>query len=117
MAKKRELSVLETGKVLYLPAARIRPNPAQPRRVFDPEALQELAQSIRQYGVLQPLSVRRTPGGYELVAGERRLRAAGLAGLETVPCLLVSVSDEDSGLLALIENLQRRDLDYLEQAA
>ena len=78
MAKTKRLSVLESGRVLYLPAARIRPNPLQPRKHFDAGALQELAESIRQYGVLQPLTVRRLEGGYELVAGERRLRAARL---------------------------------------
>ena len=80
MAKTKRLSVLESGRVLYLPAARIRPNPLQPRKHFDAGALQELAESIRQYGVLQPLTVRRLAGGYELVAGERRLRAARQIG-------------------------------------
>ena len=108
MAKTKRLSVLESGRVLYLPAARIRPNPLQPRKHFDAGALQELAESIRQYGVLQPLTVRRLAGGYELVAGERRLRAA--------PCLLADVDEESSGMLALVENLQRRDLDYIEEA-
>ena len=66
---------METGRVVFLPIRAIRPNPMQPRRVFRPEALDELAESIRAQGVLQPLSVRRTAGGYELIAGERRLRA------------------------------------------
>ena len=109
-------SVLQTGRVLFLPLGAIRPNPAQPRSVFDAAGLQELAASIRQYGVLQPLSVRKKGSGFELVAGERRLRVAGLAGLREVPCLLVSADDQDAGLLALVENLQRRDLDYIEQA-
>ena len=93
-----------------------RPRDAQPRKHFDAGALQELAESIRQYGVLQPLTVRRLAGGYELVAGERRLRAARLAGLSEVPCLLADVDEESSGMLALVENLQRRDLDYIEEA-
>lgn len=109
-------TVLQPGRVLFLPLGSIRPNPAQPRKIFEAAALQELAASIRQYGVLQPLSVRRQSGWFELVAGERRLRAAGLAGLREVPCLIVSASDQDAGLLALVENLQRRDLDYIEQA-
>ena len=117
MPKTRSPSVLGSGRVLYLPTARIRPNPLQPRRHFDAAGLQELAESIRQYGVLQPLSVRKTDGAYELVAGERRLRAARLAGLDEVPCLLVSACEEVSGMLALVENLQRRDLDYMEEAA
>ena len=117
MPKTKSPSVLESGRVLYLPTARIRPNPLQPRRHFDTGGLQELAASIRTYGILQPLTVRRRNGEYELVAGERRLRAARLAGLSEVPCILLSVDDEESGLLALIENLQRRDLDFIEEAA
>ena len=107
---------METGRVVFLPAKAIRPNPAQPRKVFREEALTELAESIRQHGVLQPLSVRRVGGGYELVAGERRLRAAKLAGLKEIPCILIDVNMEDAGLIALIENLQRRDLDFVEEA-
>ena len=92
-------------------------NPNQPRRYFDPEAIATLAESIRQYGVLNPLTVRRTGnGGYELVAGERRLRAARVAGLTDVPCLLINADGEDSSVLALVENLQRRDLDFFEEA-
>ena len=92
-------------------------NPNQPRRYFDPEAIATLAESIRQYGVLNPLTVRRTAnGGYELVAGERRLRAARVAGLTDVPCLLINADGEDSSVIALGENLQRRDLDFFEEA-
>ena len=76
-------------KVLWLPAAEIRPNPMQPRRTFEETGLRELAESIRRHGILQPLTVRRTAAGWELVAGERRLRAAQLAGLREVPCLCV----------------------------
>ena len=103
-------------KVLWLPAAEIRPNPMQPRRTFEETGLRELAESIRRHGILQPLTVRRTAAGWELVAGERRLRAAVLAGLETVPCLEAEVDGRASALLALVENLQRRDLHYLEEA-
>ena len=113
---KARSGALQGGRVVFLPLSSIRPNPAQPRTVFDAQGLQELAASIRQYGVLQPLTVRKKAGFFELVAGERRLRAAGLAGLCEVPCLLVSFDDQDAVLLALVENLQRRDLDYLEQA-
>ena len=116
MPKTRSPSVLGSGRVLYLPTARIRPNPMQPRKHFDTGGLQELAGSIRQYGVLQPLTVRKAGGAYELVAGERRLRAARLAGLTEVPCLLADVDEEASGMLALVENLQRRDLDFIEEA-
>ena len=92
-------------------------NPNQPRKYFDPEAIAQLAESIRQYGVLNPLTVRRAPGGgYELVAGERRLRAARVAGLNDVPCLVIAADNEDSSAMALVENLQRRDLDFFEEA-
>lgn len=103
-------------RVLRLRSDEIRPNPRQPRRVFEERGLRELAASIRRHGILQPLTVRRTGGGWELVAGERRLRAARLAGLETVPCIEAEVDEEESALLALIENLQRRDLHYFEEA-
>ena len=102
--------------VLSLPVEDIGPNPFQPRQVFDRRGLEELAESIRQYGVISPLSVRWRGGQYELVAGERRLRAARLVGLERVPCILLDVDGADSGAIALVENLQRQDLDYIEQA-
>lgn len=104
-------------QVLELPIQSIRPNPHQPRQVFEPGALSELSQSIAQAGILQPLTVRRTPDGWELIAGERRLRAAQMAGLTTVPCLPVESDESTSSLLALIENLQREDLDVWEEAA
>ena len=96
-------------RVLDLPIDALRPNPNQPRIEFDEASLRSLSDSIRRYGILQPLTVRRTDEGYELIAGERRLRE--------VPCLLARSSEEESALLALIENLQRRDLHYLEEAA
>ena len=107
---------METGRVMFLPARSIRPNPAQPRKVFRPEALQELSDSIRQHGILQPLSVRRVEGGYELIAGERRLRAAQMAGLTELPCIVMQMDDKESGMAAMIENLQRQDLDFIEEA-
>lgn len=116
MPKNRNKNYMETGRVCYLPVESIRPNPTQPRRIFDSAQLRELADSIKQYGVIQPLSVRRRTDGYELVAGERRLRAAKLAGLSEVPCILLAVDEEQSGLIALVENLQRRDLDFIEEA-
>ena len=103
-------------RVLQLPVSAIRPNPMQPRRVFEEAGLQELADSVKQHGILQPLTVRRTGRGWEVVAGERRLRAAKLAGLVTVPCLETSADDRQSALLALVENLQRQDLHYFEEA-
>ena len=103
-------------RVRNIPLAELHPFKDHPFKVKDDEAMMETADSIRQYGVLQPLTVRRLAGGYELVAGERRLRAARLAGLSEVPCLLADVDEESSGMLALVENLQRRDLDYIEEA-
>lgn len=103
-------------RILSLPLDQIRPNPDQPRRTFDPQALEELADSIRALGILQPLSVRQTDCGWELVAGERRLRAAAMAGLDRIPCLPVSADSQSSSVLALVENLQRQDLDFLEEA-
>ena len=113
---RRSRDLLGNGRILYIPIRQIRPNPSQPRKIFDPEGLRELAASIEQYGILQPLTVRRNLGDYELVAGERRLRAAKLAGCTEVPCILLSVDEEQSGMVALVENLQRRDLDYIEEA-
>ena len=110
-------TLFQSGRIHMLHIERISPNPRQPRRHFPEQPLRELADSIRQHGVLQPLTVQKTPGGYVLVAGERRLRAAGLAGLTHVPCLLVRATPQDSALLALVENLQRCDLHYLEEAA
>ena len=107
---------METGRIIFLPARSIRPNPSQPRKVFREEALEELADSIRRHGILQPLSVRRVGNGYELIAGERRLRAAQLAGLSELPCLVLKMDDRESGVAAMVENLQRQDLDYIEEA-
>lgn len=107
----------EEKRVLRLGVEAIRPNPRQPRRLFDEAGLRELAASVRCHGILQPLVVRRRVDGWELVAGERRLRAARLAGLETVPCIEAEVDERESALLALVENLQRRDLHYFEEAA
>lgn len=103
-------------RVLQIPVEDLRPNPRQPRRRFDAEELSSLAESIRRHGILQPLTVRRAGGCWEVVAGERRLRAARLAGLEKVPCILRQADDEDAALLALVENLQRQDLHYFEEA-
>ena len=108
--------IFETGRVLFLPIDAIQPNPYQPRRVFAQPELEELSESIRELGVLQPLTVRRRDGQWELVAGERRLRAARLAGLDVVPCLSIQTDSQSTSLLALVENLQRRDLDFWEEA-
>ena len=103
--------------VFQLPIDKIRSNPYQPRKYFNRAALEELSDSIRTYGVLQPITVRKMNGGYyELVAGERRLRASELAGLTTIPAILMQVSDSDSAVLAFIENIQRQNLSFLEEA-
>lgn len=106
----------KTPTLIRLSPEQIRPNPDQPRRSFDETPLHELAQSIRQHGILQPLTVRRDAEGYLLIAGERRLRAAKLAGCRSIPCILMETEDRSSALLALVENLQREDLHYLEEA-
>lgn len=112
----RKKGMLDSNRVLFLPVDAIAPNPDQPRRVFPQHELEELAASIRSLGLLQPLTVRRGERGWELVAGERRLRAAKLAGLTEVPCLSLQIDSQRSSLLALVENLQRRDLDFWEEA-
>ncbi len=107
---------LASRRIHYIPINHIAPNPAQPRRNFDPQALRELADSIRLHGILQPLTVQKGHYTYTLVAGERRLRAAGMAGLDTVPCVILNIDEESRAVLALIENLQRSGLHYLEEA-
>lgn len=107
---------METGRVVFLPAKAIVPNPTQPRQIFRQEPLEELTESIRQHGILQPLSVRRVGTNYELIAGERRLRAGIQAGLCEIPCIVMQMSDQESAMAALVENLQRQDLDFIEEA-
>ena len=104
------------GQVLLIPNDQIYPNPNQPRQVFDQEELVNLAISIRMNGILQPITVRQTDKGYELVSGERRLRASRLAGLVSIPCIVVDVNNMKSAVFALIENLQRQNLNYFEEA-
>lgn len=104
------------GKVLLIPNELIYPNPNQPRRNFNQEELVNLAISIRLNGILQPITVRETEKGYEVVSGERRLRASRLAGMLSVPCIVIDVSNFKSAVYALIENLQRQNLGYFEEA-
>ncbi len=103
-------------RVSYVPVEEIVPGPLQPRQHFSREGLEELRDSIAQHGVLQPLTVRQKGDRFELIAGERRLRAARMAGLGEVPCIVMDVDMESSGVIALIENIQRRDLDFVEEA-
>lgn len=101
----------------YIEVDSISPNLYQPRKVFDEESIQELAQSIKVYGIIQPLSVRKIDeNNYELIAGERRLRAAKEAGLSKVPAIVANINDKDSAAIALLENLQREDLNFYEEA-
>ena len=133
--KKTSVEANEINKVLEIAVGEILPNPAQPRVIFDEYELSQLALSIRQNGILQPLTVRLIGVGggeneatlaeralpapfpkYELIAGERRLRAAKLAGVEKVPCIVLDKSVKESALLAIMENIQRTDLNYIEEA-
>lgn len=107
---------IRRGGIIYLSTEEIAPCPVQARKIFDEEALRELSDSIKSYGILNPLTVRLRGGQYELIAGERRLRAAKLAGLREVPCMLIEADMENAGLISLIENLQRKDLDFIEEA-
>ena len=116
MQALKSQTALRRGGIVYLRTDELTPNPVQPRKRFDDESLEELSGSIKSYGILNPLTVRLRCGKYELVAGERRLRAAKLAGLEEVPCILIDVNMEDASLIALVENLQRQDLDFIEEA-
>jgi ParB family transcriptional regulator, chromosome partitioning protein len=107
----------QTPGYRLLPIERVQPNRAQPRKAFDDVALAELSESIKKQGVLQPIVVRRRNDGYEIVAGERRWRAATRAGLHEIPAIVKELSDGDALQVALIENIQRQDLDPLEEAA
>lgn len=104
------------GKIAFLPVGQIKPNPFQPREDFDPESLQELTQSIKEKGVIQPVLVRRKGDFYELIAGERRWRAANLLNLKEIPVIVKDVQDLDSLEISLIENIQRQDLNSIEEA-
>lgn len=104
------------GGVTRIAISQVRPSPWQPRHIFEPEALTELVSSVRERGVLQPLLVRRMPDHFELIAGERRLRAATEAGLMDVPAIVMDVPDREALEIALVENLQRSDLNMIEEA-
>jgi ParB family chromosome partitioning protein len=102
--------------IVEVPLGRIRPNPYQPRRHMDDAGLEELAASIREHGILQPVLVTEVIDGYQLIAGERRVRAARLAGLERIPALVRQLADQDQLEVALVENVQRSDLDPIDEA-
>lgn len=105
------------NKVVEINVDMIIPNPNQPRKVFQDDEISALAESIMQNGILQPLSVRRCGESFELIAGERRLRAAKICGFTVVPCIIHEISDRNSAILALVENIQRQDLSFFDEAA
>jgi len=120
---ENKFNVVKTEKkdtqrnITYISIENVRPNPYQPRKQFNKASLEELCESIKQYGIIQPINVRKiTSSSYELVAGERRLRAASMAGLKEIPAIIINIDDNDSAVMALIENLQREDLSYMEEA-
>lgn len=105
------------NEIIFITPDQILPNIYQPRKTFDDDTIEELAQSIRAYGIIQPLSVRKMGNNsFELVAGERRLRAAKKIGLDKVPAIIVDITDKESAAIALLENLQREDLNFIEEA-
>ncbi|NLK35547.1 MAG: nucleoid occlusion protein [Gracilibacteraceae bacterium] len=111
----RDLS--DSKVIISIPIDEIAPNPYQPRKEFNGSSLEDLAASIKEYGVLQPINVRKIgERGYELISGERRLRASKLAGESHIPALIIEVIEQDSAVIALIENLQREDLNFIEEA-
>lgn len=116
ITNRRNLRMRER-EVARIPIDSIRPNPYQPRRVFSQEALEELCASIKQYGLLQPISVRKSGNDtFELIAGERRLRASKMAGMKFIDAIIFSTYEQDSAVIAMMENLQRENLHYMEEA-
>ena len=107
---------VESQEQSKIPVDEIRPNPYQPRKVFDEEALKELSSSIKQHGVFTPILVKKSIQGYDLIAGERRLRASKLAGLKDIPAIIVDFDDQEMMEIALLENIQREDLNVIEEA-
>ncbi|HHX61721.1 MAG TPA: nucleoid occlusion protein [Epulopiscium sp.] len=103
-------------EIQYIKVEKIRPNPYQPRKFFEQSALEELGNSIKEHGLIQPITVRVIGDTYQLIAGERRLKASKLIGLEQIPAVITEVSNQDSAVLALIENLQRENLNFIEES-
>jgi ParB family chromosome partitioning protein len=110
------LNIDETDKVVQIPLAHLRPNPYQPRKHFNEDSIRELAESIKEHGVIQPIIVRKVLKGFEIIAGERRFRASQVCGLATVPAVERNFSDQQAMEIALIENVQREDLNAMEIA-
>ncbi|MBO5995297.1 MAG: ParB/RepB/Spo0J family partition protein [Firmicutes bacterium] len=114
--KDKEIPQEEGEKVQYLSIHEVMPNEKQPRKVFDEEKIQDLARSIQENGIIQPIIVRKRGKAYEIVAGERRWRAAVKAELKEIPCIIRELTDEQNMLFAIIENMQREDLNPIEEA-
>lgn len=114
--EKKMYADVKTEEIVEIPINELRPNPYQPRTVFDEDALNELAESIKENGVFQPIIVKKSIKGYDVIAGERRLRASKIAGLKTIPAIIRQLSDEKMAEIALLENLQRENLNSLEEA-
>ena len=114
--EKRINDTVSNEEIIEIDLKELRPNPYQPRQVFDSEALQELADSIKEHGVFQPIIVKKSIKGYEIIAGERRVRASKLAGLEKIPAIVRPFTDEQMMEIALLENLQRENLSAIEEA-
>ena len=113
---KKEENKTESRGISYIEINDIKPNSNQPRKTFDEEKLDELASSIKEHGLIQPVVLRSVKNGYEIVAGERRWRAARKIGLKEIPCIVKELTDEENMLLAIIENMQREDLNPIEEA-
>ena len=113
---EKEIESIKSEEILYVPLEKIRPSPLQPREDFDHQSMEELTQSIKEKGVIQPILVRRSGDSYELIAGERRFRAAKLLSLNEIPAIVKNVEDRDSLEIALIENIQRQSLNSIEEA-
>ncbi len=114
--EKDIINEAKTNDILEIPLGEIRSNPYQPRKSFNEESLQEMAESIKELGIVQPIIVKKSIKGYELVAGERRTKAARLAGLETIPAIIKDFNDQEMMEIALIENIQREDLNPIDEA-
>ena len=118
MMERKKNPLFQSNRIYQIPIDQIVPNPGQPRRHFEEQAMRELAESVRQHGVIQPLTVRKLSSGYyQIIAGERRWRAARMAGLTEIPAVVIEADDQKAAELALVENLQREDLNPMEEAA
>ena len=114
--EQKDGGTAQAGGIEYIDINDIKPNSNQPRKTFDEDKLQELAASIEEHGLIQPVVLRKVKRGYEIVAGERRWRAARIIGIREIPCIVKELSDEENMLLAIIENMQREDLNPIEEA-